>query len=73
MVRISNYNRANVPRGLRVPTNDTALAATAPGVRPPNFNMDADINDFYCPFGHVHERFLRETEKQRNVNLIGVL
>lgn len=27
----------------------------------PNFNMDVDINDLYCSFGHIQERFLRET------------
>ena len=35
--------------------------------------MDVDINDFHSSFGHVHEGLLRETAKQRNVNLIGTL
>ena len=31
--------------------------------------MDVDINDCHCSFGHIHETLLRETAKQRNVNL----
>ena len=42
-------------------------------MKPPNFNIDVDINDFHCSFGHVHEGLLRETAKQRNVNLTGTL
>ena len=42
-------------------------------MKPPIFNMDVDINDFHCPFGHVHEGLLRQTAKQRNVNLTGTL
>ena len=54
--------------------DDKAFRATiAPGVKPPNFNMDVDINDFHCSFGHVHEGLLREMAKQRNVNLTGTL
>ena len=54
--------------------DDTAFRATiAPGVKPPNFNMDVDMNDFHCSFGHVHDELLRETAKQRNVNLTGTL
>ena len=48
-------------------------AAVAPGVEPPNFNMDVDISDFPCSFRHVHEGLLRETAKQQNVNLTGTL
>ena len=48
-------------------------ATITPGVKPPNFNMDVDINDLHCLFGHVHEGLLRETAKQRNVNLTGTL
>jgi len=62
-----------VLRGFPMPTNDRALATIAPRVIPPNFNVNADINDFHCSFGHVHEGRLRETAKQRNVNLTGVL
>ena len=40
---------------------------------PPNFNMDVDTNDFHCSFGHAHEGLLRETAKQRNVNLTATL
>ena len=52
-------------RGYRMTRNDDkAFRATiAPGVKPPNFNMDVDINDFHCSFGHVHEELLRETAK----------
>ena len=62
-------------RGYRMTRNDNkAFRATiAPGVKPPNFNMDVDINVFHCSFGHVHEGLLRETAKQRNVNLTGTL
>ena len=62
-------------RGYRMTRNyDEAFRATiAPGVKPPNFNIDVDINDFDCSFGHVHEGLLRETAKQRNVNLTGTL
>ena len=62
-------------RGYRMARNDDkAFRATiAPGVKPPTFNMDVDINDSYCSFGHVHEGLLRETAKQRNVNLTGTL
>ena len=54
--------------------DDKAFRATiAPGVKIPNFNMDVDINDFHCSFGHVLERLLRKTAKQRKVNLTGTL
>ena len=54
--------------------DDKAFRATiAPWVKPPNFNMDVDINDFHCSFNHVHEGLLRETAKQRHVNLTGTL
>ena len=48
-------------------------ATTAPGGKPTNCNMDVDINDFHCSLYHVHEGLLRETAKQRNVNLTGTL
>ena len=69
------FGRMNVLRGYRMTRNDDkAFRATiAPGVKPPNFNMDVDINDFHCSFGHVHEGLLRETAKQRNDNLTGTL
>ena len=69
------FGRANVLRGYRMTRNDDkAFRATiAPGGKPPNFNMDVDINDFHCSFGHAHEGLLRETAKQRNVNLTGML
>ena len=62
-------------RGYRMTrNNDKAFRATiAPGVKPSNFDMYVDIKDFNCSFGHVHERLLRETAKQRNVNLTGTL
>ena len=62
-------------RGYRMPEKITkAFRATIPsGVKSPNFNMDGDINDFHCSFGHVHEGLLRETAKQRNANLTGTL
>ena len=54
--------------------NGKAFRATiAPGVKPSNFDMYIDIKDFHCSFGHVHEGLLRETAKQRNVNLTGTL
>ena len=54
--------------------DDKAFRATLiPGVKPPNFNMDIDINDFHGYFGHVYEGLLRKTSKQRNVNLTGTL
>ena len=51
------FGRTNVLRGYRMTRNDDkAFRATiAPGVKPPKFNMDVDINDFHCSFGHVHE------------------
>ena len=69
------FGRTNVLRGYRMTRNDDkAFRATiAPGVKPPNFNMDVDINDFHCSFGHVHQKLLRETAKQANVNLTGTL
>ena len=69
------FGRTNVLRGYRMTRNyDKAFRATiAPGVKPPNFNMDVDINGFHCLFGHIHEGLLRETAKQRNVNLTGTL
>ena len=48
-------------------------ATIAPGVKPPNFNMDDDNNDFHCSLGHVHEGGLRDTAKQQNANLTGTL
>ena len=48
-------------------------ATIALGVKPPNFNMNVNINEFHCSFGHVPEGLLRETAKQPNVNLIGTL
>ena len=39
----------------------------------PNFNMDVDINDFHCSFGHAHVGLLHETARQRNNNLTGTL
>ena len=53
--------------------NKTFRAVIAHGVKPLNFNMDVDINNFNCSFGHVHEGLLRGTAKQRNVNLTGML
>ena len=54
--------------------DDEAFRATiAPGVKPPSFNMDVDINDFHCSFGHVYKGLLRETAKLRNVNPTGTL
>ena len=54
--------------------DDTPFRATiAPGVNPPSFNMDVEINDFHCSFGHVHKGLVRETAKQQNVNLTGTL
>ena len=69
------FNRTNMLRGYRMIRNDgKAFRATiAPGVKSSNFNMDVDINDFHCSFGHVHEGLLRETANQRNVNLTGTL
>ena len=69
------FGRTIVLRGYCMTRNDDkAFRATiAPGVKPPNFNMDVDINDFNCSFGHVHEGLLRETAKQQNVNLTGTL
>ena len=48
-------------------------ATLAPGVNPPNFDMDVDINNFHCSFDHVHEGLLRETAKQQHINLTGTL
>lgn len=72
-LRARKLNRANVLNVFLVPTNDRASAAIAPGVRPPNLNKDASTNDFHCSFGRVYEGNLRETAKQRNVNLTGEL
>ena len=74
-LQAGTFGRTNVLRGYRMTRNDDkAFRSTiAPGVKPPNFNMDVDINDFHCSFYHVHEGFLRETAKQRNDNLTGTL
>ena len=60
------FGRTNMLRRYRMTLNDdkTCRATFTPGVKPPNFNMDVDINDFHCSFGHVHEGLLRETAKQ---------
>ena len=62
-------------RGYHMTRNDDKAFRTtiAPGVKPPNFNMCVDINDFHYSFSHVYEGLLRETVKQRNVNLTGTL
>ena len=62
-------------RGYRMTQNDDKVfrAAIAPGLKPPNLSMDVNINDFRCSFGHVHEGLLRETAKQRNINLTASL
>ena len=62
-------------RGYRMTRNDDKAFQTtiAPGVNPSNFNMDVDSSDFHCPFGQVHEGFLCETVKQRNINRTGTL
>ena len=62
-------------RGYRMTRNDGKAfwATIAPGVKPRNFNMDVDINDFHCSLGHVREELVLETAKQRNVNLTGTL
>ena len=53
--------------------DDKAFRSTiAPGVKPPNFNMDVDINDFHCSFYHVHEGFLRETVLRAQVRFVQV-
>ena len=61
--------------GYRMTRNDDKAFQTtiAPGAKPSNFNMDVDSSDFHCPFGQVHEGFLCETAKQRNVNHTGTL
>ena len=53
-------------RGYCMTRNDDKdfRATVDPGVKPPNFNMDVDINNFHSLFGHVHEELLRETAKQ---------
>ena len=53
-------------RGYRMARNEDKVfrATIAPGVKPPRFNMDVDINGFHCSIGHVHEGRLRETTKQ---------
>ena len=74
-VQARKLGPTNVRRGYRVTRNDDKgfRATTAPGGKPTNFNMDADINGFHCSLYHVHERLMRETAKQRNVNLTGTL
>ena len=68
-------DQTNVLRGYRMTRNgDKAFRATiAPEVKPPNFTVDVDINDFHWSFGHVYEGLLRETAKQRTVSLTGTL
>ena len=55
------FGRTNVLRGYRMTRDDDKVfrATIAPGVKPPNFNMDVDINDFHCSFSHVHKGLLR--------------
>ena len=69
------FGRTNVLSGYRMTRNDdkSFRATIAPGAKPLNFNMDADINDFHCSFGDVHGGLLRETAKPRNINLTGML
>ena len=52
---------------------NTFRATIAPGVKPACFNIDDDINDFHCSFGHVHEGLMREPAKQKSVSLISPL
>ena len=71
ILKASKFGRANVLRGFCVSTNDKALLATVnPGVRPPNFNVSVDINDFNCSFSLVHEGRLGETAKPPNATSI---
>ena len=74
-LQAKKFGRTIVLRGYRMTRNDDKafLAPIAPGVKPSNFNMDIDINDVHCSFGHVHEGLPRETAKQRNINLTGTL
>ena len=44
----------------------------APGARPTT-STAADINDFHCSYGHMHEDLLRKTAKQIGVKLQGQL
>ena len=74
-VQVRKLGSTNVRRGYRMTRNDNKgfRATTAPGGKPTNSNMNVDINDFHCSLYPVHEGLLRETAKQRNVNLTGTL
>ena len=51
-------------------SEEKAHAVNAPRVRPTP-STAADINDFYCSHGHMHEDLLRKTVKQIGVKLQG--
>ena len=62
----------NQMRGYRTRSN-SACAAIAPTVKTPNIDIEVDINEFPCSFGHVHKELLLETAKQLGVTLTGEL
>ena len=49
-------------RGYRA-RSDSACATIAPAVKPPNIDIEVDINEFRCSFGHVHKELLLETAR----------
>ena len=51
--------------------SDSAYAAIAPEVKPPNIDTEVDIKESHCSFEHVHTEFLLEATKQRGVTLTG--
>ena len=53
-------------------SEENVHAVIAPGARPTSPSA-ADINEFHCSHGHMHEDLLRETAKQIGVKLPGWL
>ena len=53
-------------------SQENVHAVIAPGVRPA-LSTAADINEFHCSHGHIHENLLRKTAKKNGVKLQGQL
>ena len=69
-----SYGQLNSLSGYRTDrsSEEKVHAVITPGARPTP-STAADINDFYCCHGHMHEDLLRKTAKQIGVKLQGQL